>query len=213
LPGKAVVDSFQLPLPHDSIGIAVLSNVETIAAFLRGRKRDSWRVNLERDAAPTHQGAQTNQDSQLNQLLPHAENLDVGFSGKTQHRTVIEFDLCPAVVSSINAVSGLQWQIDASGGPIHFIRVLEADVPFQIGQPGDAEVVLRPCDPIKAAESKNENEKEDFAWHDCLLAFLRLWFKAYTELDAAPEAKYQKTVKKAETAIARRHFIRSNRCR
>jgi hypothetical protein len=57
LPGKAIVDGFQLPSPHDSIRIAVLSNVETITALLGGGERYSRRVNLERNTAPTHQGA------------------------------------------------------------------------------------------------------------------------------------------------------------
>jgi hypothetical protein len=43
----------------------------------------------------------------LNQLLSHGENLDVGFLGETQYRTVIEFDLRPAIIPGVNSVSGL----------------------------------------------------------------------------------------------------------
>jgi hypothetical protein len=40
--------------------------------------------------------------------------------------------------------------------------------------------------------------------------FLRLWFEAYTQLDAASEAKYQKTAKRTEVVIAFRPIM--NHC-
>jgi hypothetical protein len=142
-PQERVAGGLEFPLPHNSIAVTVFSHIKAVGSLPQRVKGSRWSVDFIIKAAANGQTGQAQEDTHLDEVLTHGEDLDIGLLGESQNRTVVKFDLGPAVRTCIDPVSGLKGDVDRCGGPLHVGCMLNADMSVEVREAGDAKVLIR----------------------------------------------------------------------
>jgi hypothetical protein len=131
-PRELVIGCFELSLPHNRVGVAILDHVEPVDSFAQSIEGRRGRVHFETNPAPDSEGREAKQHPDLDEVFLERKDFHVSLLGEAIDRAIVEFNLRPCVISRIDPISGLQRRVNAGGSPVHLAGVLKANMTIQV---------------------------------------------------------------------------------
>jgi hypothetical protein len=112
---ERVAGCVEFPLPHDAVTVAVLRNVETVESLAQSIKCGRGCVDLEIKPAANGKARETQQNSDLYEVLTHREDFSVSLLSEPQNGTVVEFNFDLPVGAGVDPVPGLKSEVNRCG--------------------------------------------------------------------------------------------------